>query len=99
MQSETGILSFSTSPGFRSCIIYNIASTRMALELPQEEVARTFGKWFKSCRGVVESHGGQMNQYLGDGFFCYWEDFHSCSRADSPNSTLPRPAGPPRVGG
>lgn len=51
-----------------------IGSTRMANEIPVEEVPKINGAWFKSCRELVESHRGQMNQYLGDGFFCYWED-------------------------
>ena len=51
-----------------------VGSTRMALELPPEEVPRINGAWFKTCREAVDAHGGHMNQYLGDGFFSYWED-------------------------
>lgn len=51
-----------------------VGSTRRSRELPAEEVPRINGTWFKTCRDLVESHGGHMNQYLGDGFFCYWED-------------------------
>ena len=49
-------------------------STRMALELPPEEFPQITGGWFNTCRELIEEHGGHMNQYLGDGFFCYWED-------------------------
>ncbi len=61
----------------RSCwlMVADIAgSTRMAQALPPEQVPRITGGWFKTCREVIEKHDGHMNQYLGDGFFCYWED-------------------------
>ncbi len=61
----------------RSCwlMVADIAgSTRMARELPPEQVPRVTGGWFKECREMIERHDGHMNQYLGDGFFCYWED-------------------------
>lgn len=51
-----------------------VGSTRRSRELPPEEVPRINGAWFKTCRELVEAHGGHMNQYLGDGFFCYWND-------------------------
>lgn len=51
-----------------------VGSTRMAQELPPEEVPLVTGGWFKDCRDLIEAHDGHMNQYLGDGFFCYWED-------------------------
>jgi len=51
-----------------------VGSTRMAQELPPEEVPLVTGGWFKTCRDLIEKHDGHMNQYLGDGFFCYWED-------------------------
>lgn len=51
-----------------------IGSTQMALELSPEEVPLVTGGWFKTCRELIEEYGGQMNQYLGDGFLCYWDD-------------------------
>lgn len=51
-----------------------VGSTRLSQELPPEQVPLINGAWFKSCRELVEARGGQMNQYLGDGFFCFWED-------------------------
>ncbi|MES2921429.1 MAG: adenylate/guanylate cyclase domain-containing protein [Verrucomicrobiota bacterium] len=51
-----------------------VGSTRLAQELPPEEVPLLTGGWFKTCRDLIEEHGGHMNKYLGDGFFCYWED-------------------------
>lgn len=55
-------------------------STRMAQELPPEEIPRITGGWFNTCRDLVEGHGGHMNQYLGDGFFCYWDDTFDAKR-------------------
>jgi adenylate cyclase len=49
-------------------------STRMVCDLPPEQVARITGEWFKTCRNLLERHDAHMNQYLGDGFLCYWED-------------------------
>jgi adenylate cyclase len=51
-----------------------VGSTRIAQELPPEELPLLTGGWFKTCRELIEEHGGQMNKYLGDGYFCYWED-------------------------
>lgn len=51
-----------------------IGSTRMAQELSPEELPLVTGGWFKTCRELIEEYEGHMNQYLGDGFFCYWDD-------------------------
>jgi class 3 adenylate cyclase len=32
------------------------------------------GSWFKNCRQIIDDCGGHMSKYLGDGFFCYWDD-------------------------
>jgi adenylate cyclase len=48
--------------------------TRMTLELPPEDIPQITGGWFNTCRELVEEHGGQMNQYTGDGYFCYWDE-------------------------
>lgn len=50
-----------------------IGSTRMAQEVSTEELPRITGRWFKSCREIIEAHQGHIMKYLGDGFFCYWE--------------------------
>ena len=49
-------------------------STKLVQELPTEEYPRVTGGWFKKCRQIVEQCGGHISQYLGDGFFCFWED-------------------------
>lgn len=49
-------------------------STRMALELPPEELPRITGQWVAECKQVIEGQGGRINQFMGDGFFAYWHD-------------------------
>jgi adenylate cyclase len=51
-----------------------VGSTRLAQQVSTEELPRITGGWFKGCREVIEAHGGHIMKYLGDGFFCYWED-------------------------
>ena len=49
-----------------------VGSTRLAQDLPQEELPRLTGEWFRVCRQVIDDCGGHIMKYLGDGFFCYW---------------------------
>jgi adenylate cyclase len=49
-----------------------VNSTRLAQELPEEELPRLTGEWFRLCHQVIDDCGGNMMKYLGDGFFCYW---------------------------
>ncbi len=51
-----------------------IGSTKLAQTLSASEFPRMTGTWFKNCRQVIEECGGHMSKYLGDGFFCYWDD-------------------------
>jgi pSer/pThr/pTyr-binding forkhead associated (FHA) protein len=30
------------------------------------------GKWLEECKHLIESSGGSVNKFLGDGFFAYW---------------------------
>jgi pSer/pThr/pTyr-binding forkhead associated (FHA) protein len=51
-----------------------IDSTRLAKELPLEELPMVTGRWVAECKQTIEEHGGRINQFLGDGFFAYWHD-------------------------
>ncbi len=51
-----------------------IGSTKLAQTLSASEFPRMTGAWFKDCRQIIDDCGGHMSKYLGDGFFCYWED-------------------------
>jgi adenylate cyclase len=47
-------------------------STGLAQTLSEDELPVVIGQWFSRCREIVESCGGVVNKYLGDGFFVYW---------------------------
>jgi adenylate cyclase len=51
-----------------------IGSTKLAQTLPGAQFPRMTGTWFKNCRQIIDECGGHMSKYLGDGFFCYWDD-------------------------
>lgn len=51
-----------------------VGSTRLSQRLAPEEYPRVTGTWFKECRQIVDECGGHISKYLGDGFFCHWED-------------------------
>ena len=51
-----------------------IGSTRLVKELPPDELPLMTGLWVAECKQTIETHGGRINQFLGDGFFAYWHD-------------------------
>jgi adenylate cyclase len=51
-----------------------IGSTNLVKELPPDELPLLTGLWVAECKQTIESHGGRINQFLGDGFFAYWHD-------------------------
>lgn len=57
-----------------------VDSSKLARELPPEELPQVTGAWFKSCRRIIEKHGGSMSKYLGDGFLSYWIDSANASQ-------------------
>lgn len=58
-----------------------IGSTQLVIQLPPDELPLVTGKWLATCRDTIESHGGRINQFMGDGFFAYWRD-HPGREAD-----------------
>lgn len=36
------------------------------------QLGRMVGRWVEDCRNIVETAGGVVNKFLGDGFFAYW---------------------------
>ncbi|MGE3915582.1 MAG: FHA domain-containing protein [Hyphomicrobiaceae bacterium] len=48
------------------------ASTALAARLPATEMAMLVGRWMGACKEIVDSHGGIINKFLGDGFFAFW---------------------------
>ena len=51
-----------------------VGSTKLSQSLPGAQFPRMTGNWFKNCRQIIDECGGHMSKYLGDGFFCYWDD-------------------------
>lgn len=51
-----------------------IGSTKLAQTLSADKYPRVTGGWFKNCHQIIDDCGGHMSKYLGDGFFCYWDD-------------------------
>lgn len=49
-----------------------VGSTGLAIKHDPERWATLVGGWASECRNVVESHGGVINKYLGDGFLAIW---------------------------
>ena len=45
---------------------------QLSSERPTEELARTVGAWLAECQRAVESHGGAISKFLGDGVLVYW---------------------------
>jgi adenylate cyclase len=49
-------------------------STALVQSLPPDQLAMIVGKWFQSCRALVEQSRGSVNKYLGDGFLAFWRE-------------------------
>jgi adenylate cyclase len=49
-------------------------STELSRALPSNQLPIIVGKWFSTCKQAIETNGGSINKYLGDGFFAYWVD-------------------------
>jgi adenylate cyclase len=47
--------------------------TGMSQSLPADELARQLGAWLLQCSDVVDSTGGCVDKYVGDGFLAYWD--------------------------
>jgi class 3 adenylate cyclase len=47
--------------------------TVMSQSLTAEELTRRLGSWLRECSDLVESTGGCVDKYVGDGFLAYWE--------------------------
>jgi pSer/pThr/pTyr-binding forkhead associated (FHA) protein len=48
--------------------------TPLSQTADSSQLAAIVGGWISSCRDIIESNSGTVNQYLGDGIFAYWLD-------------------------
>ena len=55
-------------------IVDVVGSTPLARELDAEEMSRRLKIWATRCEQVVDTHGGYVNEFLGDGFLAIWID-------------------------
>jgi adenylate cyclase len=55
-------------------IVDIIDSSTFYRRLDPDQLPHAIGSWFATCREILESTGGTINQYLGDGFFGHWPD-------------------------
>lgn len=51
-----------------------INSTRLIRTEDPKGVSRMMGAWLSRCRDQIETGGGTINKFLGDGFFAYWPE-------------------------
>jgi adenylate cyclase len=49
-------------------------STSLSLSLPTDEWPVVLGRWFANCKETIDGCDGQIDKFLGDGFFAYWPD-------------------------
>lgn len=49
-------------------------STQLIKKLAEDELPMITSQWLVECKRVVEECGGEINKFLGDGFFAYWND-------------------------
>jgi adenylate cyclase len=47
-------------------------STPLVRRMPADQLATKLGHWVRVCTEAIETGGGVINQYLGDGFLAYW---------------------------
>jgi adenylate cyclase len=40
--------------------------------LPEEELARTLGQWFRDAGNIVHQNGGTIDKFIGDAVLAYW---------------------------
>lgn len=52
----------------------------LSSRMSAEELAQMVGAWLAECQRVIESHGGTVSKFLGDGLLVYWnERFCDCA--------------------
>jgi class 3 adenylate cyclase len=44
----------------------------LSTSVPEETLAMVVGRWFASCKEIVEQRGGKINKYWDDGFLACW---------------------------
>ena len=50
------------------------SSTSLVRKLSPEQLPVVTGRWFSTCKQIIDDTGGAINKYLGDGFLAYWPE-------------------------
>jgi adenylate cyclase len=48
------------------------SSTQLSRKLAPDELPVVTGHWFDNCKRIIDSSGGNIDKFLGDGFLAYW---------------------------
>ena len=48
-------------------------STQLAQKLDAAELSALTAAWLQQCRKLIDSSGGTINKFLGDGFLAFWK--------------------------
>lgn len=51
-----------------------INSTTLTQNHSPQELINIIGEWGVQSRKIIESHKGEINKFLGDGYFAFWRD-------------------------
>ncbi len=46
--------------------------TELSQQLSADELGGLVGRWLRACKEAIETRGGTINKYLGDGFLAFW---------------------------
>jgi adenylate cyclase len=46
--------------------------TPLSENLPAQYMAKIIGEWFKEVQMIIESHGGEIDKFIGDAVMAYW---------------------------
>jgi adenylate cyclase len=50
-----------------------VGSTQFVQKLDPGQASALTAKWLQQCRKLIETSGGMINKFLGDGFLAYWK--------------------------
>lgn len=82
-QDQSGLLHSTVDYSTRTIVSINIStrwllladikgSTRLLMKLKQEEVNELVMKWVDICKPIIETAGGSIETFTGDGFLAAW---------------------------
>jgi adenylate cyclase len=61
-----------------------IGSTQFVQKADPGQAATLTTEWLRQCQKLIESYGGSVNKFLGDGFFAFWKAAENISEKLGP---------------